>query len=187
MTALYDFVIGVLLVLPRLYWTWANWDLDLLLMSKEQLLVQMDRAGDVFWLLRINFVIGVAMYGLNRLASVLAGQRAAAKRDINAAAAEGRLQAYQNRVRRLERRLAIAEGERNRLRAAAMDTTAGISADRGGGGRPGAAWDVKFKEAKRTFARRFHPNAQSADGREKEIREALFREFWADLERIERR
>ena len=186
MTAFYDLVIGVLLVLPRLYWTWANWNLDLLLMSQGQLLVQMDRTGDLFWLLRVNLVIGMAFYGLNRLASLVAGQRAAVKHDLNAAAADGRLQAYRNRIRRLERRLAIAEGERNRLRAAAMGPADAGPAIRPGD-RPGAAWDVKFKEAKRTFARRFHPNAQSMDSREKEIREALFREFWADLERIERR
>lgn len=186
MTTLYDFVIGVLLVLPRLYWTWANWNLDLLLMPQGQLLIQMDRPGEALWLLRMNFVIGLALYGLNRLVSLVAGQRAAVKHDLSAAAADGRLQAYRNRVRRLERRLAIAEGERNRLRAAAMGPTDDRPTARAGD-RPGAAWDLKFKEAKRTFARRFHPNAQSMDGREKEIREALFREFWADLERIERR
>ena len=48
------------------------------------------------------------------------------------------------------------------------------------------ASDRRFQEAKRAFARRFHPDFVNATGMERTLRTDLFKEFWADLERIER-
>ena len=44
-----------------------------------------------------------------------------------------------------------------------------------------------FREAKSSFARLFHPDWAQGDIREREIRAEIFKQFWAELERIERR
>lgn len=49
-----------------------------------------------------------------------------------------------------------------------------------------SASDRRFQEAKRAFARRFHPDFVNAAGMERTLRIDLFKEFWGDLERIER-
>jgi len=44
-----------------------------------------------------------------------------------------------------------------------------------------------FREAKSSFARLFHPDWAEGGIREREIRTEMFKQFWAELERIERR
>jgi hypothetical protein len=48
------------------------------------------------------------------------------------------------------------------------------------------AADRRFQAAKRAFARRFHPDHLRGDAAERAARMELFKEFWAELERIER-
>lgn len=45
--------------------------------------------------------------------------------------------------------------------------------------------DHKFAVAKRRFAQLFHPNTMRHEGAERRVREALFKEFWGELEKIE--
>lgn len=47
--------------------------------------------------------------------------------------------------------------------------------------------EAKFRQAKNAFARLYHPDRFAGDGIEKRIRTELFKEFWNELERIERR
>lgn len=49
------------------------------------------------------------------------------------------------------------------------------------------AGDVKFRQAKKAFARLYHPDQTAGDSPEKQLRTELFKEFWDELERIERR
>lgn len=51
----------------------------------------------------------------------------------------------------------------------------------------GGAPDVKFKQARTAFARMYHPDGVRGDADEKRIRAELFKEFWEELERIDRR
>ncbi len=55
----------------------------------------------------------------------------------------------------------------------------------GGDGPP--TGDAKFRQAKKAFARMYHPDQITGDTPEKRIRTELFKEFWHELERIERR
>lgn len=55
----------------------------------------------------------------------------------------------------------------------------------GANGRSGQ--DVKFRQAKNAFARLYHPDQVTGDDREKRLRIDLFKEFWDELERIDRR
>jgi hypothetical protein len=48
------------------------------------------------------------------------------------------------------------------------------------------AADRRFQAAKRAFARRFHPDHLRGDADERAARMELFKEFWSELERIER-
>ena len=57
----------------------------------------------------------------------------------------------------------------------------------GGPEGPRATSDIKFRQAKNAFARLYHPDRLAVDGAEKRIRTELFKEFWDELERIERR
>lgn len=50
-----------------------------------------------------------------------------------------------------------------------------------------SAQDAKFRQAKNAFARLYHPDQVTGDDREKRIRVDLFKEFWDELERIDRR
>ena len=50
-----------------------------------------------------------------------------------------------------------------------------------------APQDAKFRDAKSTFARLFHPDLAKGDAREHAIRTEVFKQFWEELERIERR
>lgn len=56
-----------------------------------------------------------------------------------------------------------------------------------GNGDGGTAADGKFRQAKTAFARLYHPDGVAGDGAEKRLRTELFKEFWHELERIERR
>lgn len=61
----------------------------------------------------------------------------------------------------------------------------GMNGVNGTSGRSGQ--DAKFRQAKNAFARLYHPDQVTGDGREKQIRIDLFKEFWDELERIDRR
>ncbi len=49
------------------------------------------------------------------------------------------------------------------------------------------ASSVKFRAAKLAFARLFHPDTVDGAASEREIRTAIFRQYWEELERIDRR
>ena len=49
------------------------------------------------------------------------------------------------------------------------------------------ASDLKFKQARTAFARLYHPDRHHGDPDEKRLRSELFKEFWEELERIDRR
>lgn len=51
----------------------------------------------------------------------------------------------------------------------------------------GYAPDAKFKQARTAFARMYHPDGVRGDSDEKRIRAELFKEFWDELDRIDRR
>ncbi|WP_156909988.1 cell division protein ZapB [Rubritepida flocculans] len=56
-----------------------------------------------------------------------------------------------------------------------------------GGAPPDMAEDRgKFQRAKRAFAERFHPDRATGGTMDRLIREQVFKEFWAELEKIER-
>lgn len=46
--------------------------------------------------------------------------------------------------------------------------------------------DWKFQEAKRQFARTYHPDQVKVDGIERAVRNEIFKEFWSILDRIEK-
>jgi hypothetical protein len=50
---------------------------------------------------------------------------------------------------------------------------------------PADAAQDKFSAAKRAFARHFHPNDNSQEGRDKAMRTEIFKSFWPVLEEIE--
>jgi hypothetical protein len=77
-------------------------------------------------------------------------------------------------VRRLRAELALARAQRDAALA------------RGGGAASRAGGHDLFQEAKREFARRFHPDRLPAGAPDRALRGAIFREFWAVLRRIER-
>jgi len=91
---------------------------------------------------------------------------------------------YKSEINRLAARLGEAPPD---------DPPAGASANgsssRGpsGNGNAGNSADGRFRQAKTAFARLYHPDRLSGDGPEKRIRTEVFKEFWDELERIERR
>lgn len=50
----------------------------------------------------------------------------------------------------------------------------------------GGADDRKFREVKKRFAKRYHPNSVGSSGMEAIIRAEIFKEFWADFEDVEK-
>jgi DNA anti-recombination protein RmuC len=50
---------------------------------------------------------------------------------------------------------------------------------------PSAAGDQRFAQAKREFARLYHPNALTGSSFERTVRGEIFKEFWEVLQRIE--
>lgn len=91
---------------------------------------------------------------------------------------------YKSELNRLAARL----GE-----APPADPPGGVAGDgasgRGpsGAGKDGNSVDGRFRQAKTAFARLYHPDRIAGDGPEKRIRTEVFKEFWDELERIERR
>lgn len=83
--------------------------------------------------------------------------------------ADARAGAQAEEIRRLRLALRQARQERDALRARTA---------------PGAR--DRFTEAKRAFALRFHPDRLVGTGLERALRGAMFREYWAELRRIER-
>lgn len=51
---------------------------------------------------------------------------------------------------------------------------------------PPNSTDTKFKRAKNAFSRRYHPNNTNLAGLERLVRAEIFKEFWEDLEQIEK-
>jgi hypothetical protein len=102
-----------------------------------------------------------------------------------AAALRGRrLRIARARARAQAARIAALTGElertRRALRLAGGDGPAAMAARCRGP-------DDRFRRAKRAFALLFHPDRCRAAGREEaRIRRAVFQEFWAVLQRIER-
>ena len=54
-----------------------------------------------------------------------------------------------------------------------------------GEARPGDDGDRKFRQAKSTFARLYHPDRLQGDTAETQMRTEMFKEFWKELQRIE--
>ena len=86
---------------------------------------------------------------------------------------------YKAEISRLKSRLGEATEDDITPAAAPYPGTNGAN------GRP--AQDAKFRQAKNAFARLYHPDQVTGDDREKRIRTDLFKEFWDELERIDRR
>ncbi len=86
---------------------------------------------------------------------------------------------YKSEIRRLKSRLGEAVDDETDPVAAPHHGAPGVN------GR--SVQDVKFRQAKNAFARLYHPDQVSGDDREKRLRVEMFKEFWDELERIDRR
>lgn len=84
---------------------------------------------------------------------------------------------YKAEIRRLKGRL----GE------PAADETLSDGKVNGSGKHYAGAPDAKFKQARTAFARMYHPDCVQGDADERRIRAELFKEFWEELDRIDRR
>jgi hypothetical protein len=89
----------------------------------------------------------------------------------------------------LENTVSYYKAEIGRLKGRLGETVADEAPDgRGANGRDhGFAPDAKFKQARTAFARMYHPDGVRGDPDEKRIRAELFKEFWDELDRIDRR
>lgn len=83
-------------------------------------------------------------------------------------------------LRKAEARAAAAE-----KRAAAAEARAAAAEAVKGNPNAGGGTD-KLREAKRTFARLYHPDNVHGSGIDKMVRAEIFKEFWRELERIEK-
>jgi hypothetical protein len=83
---------------------------------------------------------------------------------------------YKAEVQRLKARLGEPAGEEPP-----------VHGSRHNGKSQGNGSDLKFKQARTAFARLYHPDGVHGDTDEKRIRAELFKEFWEELERIDRR
>jgi len=81
--------------------------------------------------------------------------------------------AREDAERSLQSASMLHEDERRRLRALRRETES-----------PGD--DAKFRRAKAVFARLFHPDSILDDATEREIRTEIFKQYWDELERIDR-
>jgi len=90
---------------------------------------------------------------------------------------------YKAEIRRLKMRLGESVAEE---KPASPNGLPGAQARNGRKGNTLPA-DMKFKQARTTFARLYHPDRHLGDADEKKIRAELFKEFWDELERIDRR
>jgi hypothetical protein len=95
-------------------------------------------------------------------------------------------------ARRADARSAALAAEvtrlRLQLRATTQERDAALEAlaEEGRAARRGRAADRRFHDAKRAFALMFHPDRPGVPLRERGVRQAMFKEFWAELRRIER-
>jgi len=99
-----------------------------------------------------------------------------AERDRSAeliAGAEARVFEAESRAARAEAALALAQS-RIEIQKDAIEVTKAAA-------KGGVVTDLKFRDAKRAFARLYHPDADSDPARQR-----LFSEFWPVLERIDR-
>lgn len=94
------------------------------------------------------------------------------------ATAPGEAERWQARATEAEERARLAENKVEMLKEALEITRA-----RAGNATCPPAADSRFREAKRAFARAFHPDHGGRDDPEKE---RIFLDFWPVLERIER-
>jgi hypothetical protein len=83
---------------------------------------------------------------------------------------------YKAEVQRLKARLGEPAGEEPPIHGSHLN-----------GKSQGNGSDLKFKQARTAFARLNHPDRMHGDTDEKRIRAELFKEFWEELERIDRR
>lgn len=81
--------------------------------------------------------------------------------------------ALEDAERSLQSASMLHEDERRRLRAARHEFEA-------------TGDDPKFRRAKATFARLFHPDTIRGNAEEREIRIEVFKQYWDELERIDR-
>ena len=84
----------------------------------------------------------------------------------------------------LENTVSYYKAEINRLKGKLGEPVGDEPAD---GRFNGATADLKFKQARTAFARMYHPDGVRGDPDEKRIRAELFKEFWDELDRIDRR
>lgn len=98
----------------------------------------------------------------------------------------------QQRIRELEEviehnnRDAAERLRRTERRAHEAELKLKEQADHAAAGHDGRANDHKFRQAKRLFARLYHPDNAKGEGLERLIRIEFFKEFWQELERIDR-
>jgi len=85
----------------------------------------------------------------------------------------------------LDNTIKYYKAEISRLRARLGEEEPPPSSGNGAGAYDGG--DAKFRQAKKAFARMYHPDQIAGDSLEKRIRTELFKEFWEELDRIERR
>ena len=90
---------------------------------------------------------------------------------------------YKSELNRLAARLGEAPPADPPMDGGAGSAPRRGSATAGGAGTP---VDGRFRQAKTAFARLYHPDRFTGDGAEKRIRTEVFKEFWEELERIER-
>jgi hypothetical protein len=139
-------------------------------------------------LLGILLALGIAglVWGLARLWRALrpgllrrvrrrASAQAARLRGLGLRSARGLARSQAARIAALTAEL---ERTRARLRQAERARDAAVA---------GARWEGRFRDAKRAFALRFHPDRLRGTPRpERALRIAIFREHWSELQRIER-
>lgn len=89
-------------------------------------------------------------------------------------ALEGELQRAHREVQELERRIERSQDRQDHR------------ADKDIGPADASGGDDRFQQARRRFAQMYHPDNNAGDGIEKLIRAEIFKEFWKELEDIER-
>jgi hypothetical protein len=91
---------------------------------------------------------------------------------------------YKAEIRRLKTQLGEPDTDERETEGQAMPPRAN---GRANGGPVQIGPDLKFKQARTAFARLYHPDRHHGDADEKRLRAELFKEFWEELERIDRR
>lgn len=79
-----------------------------------------------------------------------------------------------NKIAMLQQKVAAAQGT-----FSSLEQQLASRADGGGD-------DRKFRDIKKRFARRYHPNSVNSTGIDKIIRTEIFKEFWAEIEDVEK-